>query len=389
MSKSNCNDCACRLASEVNQLKAVVKAQSKMLSKLVQHIKDGCKKDVEVKESSLKGLLNPCLKCLKPDTLYHLGLDTETTDFPKVFGDVRFVCMGGTKGRMEHFAYYVMQEIGLKINAATQLRDMAEAGNRFSMFKVGPVLCVSHGIGCPSISILLHELIKIMYHAKCQDPVFIRLGTCGGIGVDPGTVIISSEAVDGRLDSFHEIIVQGSGEKYDSQLDENLAFDIKLCHDPCKDRYEAIIGKTLCAHDFYEGQSRLDGAFCEYTPEQKKAYLEQLRSQDIKNIEMESLAFAALTGRAGIRSAVVCVAILNRLKGDQIQTPHEVLIKWEKRPQELVARYIRKVLYFSDEASDEAEEMEEDEEGGRNGSVKVAQGGAGDTQKAPEPEEEA
>jgi len=33
---------------------------------------------------------------------------------------------------------------------------------------------------------------------------------------------------------------------------------------------------------------------------------------------MESLAFAALTSRANIRGAVVCVAILNRLNGDQV-----------------------------------------------------------------------
>ncbi|KAH8284717.1 hypothetical protein KR054_000089, partial [Drosophila jambulina] len=361
MSKNNGNDCACRLATEVGQLKAVVNAQSKMLSKLVKQINAGCKKDEEItKKSTLSGSLNPCLKCLKPDILYHLGMDTETTDFPKVFGDVRFVIMGGTKGRMEHFAYYVMQEIGLKINAATQLRDMAEAGNRFSMFKVGPVLCVSHGMGCPSISILLHELIKIMYHAKCQEPVFIRLGTCGGIGVEPGTVVISSEAVDGRLNPGHEIQVQGCSQCYGSQLDESLATEIKHLHDPSRDKYEVIVGKTLCAHDFYEGQSRLDGAFCEYTPEQKKEYLEQLQSQDIKNIEMESLAFAALTNRAGIRGAVVCVAILNRLKGDQIQTPHDILSKWEKRPQELVARYIRKVLYFS--GQDEEEDEEEGEQ---------------------------
>ncbi|XP_017078783.1 uridine phosphorylase 1 [Drosophila eugracilis] len=373
MPKGNSSDCTCRLANEVGQLKAIVNAQSKTLARLVRHMKDGCRKDEESKESTLCGL-NPCLKCLQPDILYHLGLDTDTTDFPKVFGDVRFVCMGGTPGRMENFAYYVMQEIGLKINAATKLRDMAEAGKRFSMFKVGPVLCASHGMGCPSISILLHELIKMMCHAKCKDPVFIRIGTCGGIGVDPGTVVISSEAVDGRLNAAHEILVHGNSVQHASQLDEGLADEIKNCHDPCKDNYEAIIGRTLCAHDFYEGQSRLDGAFCEYTPEMKKAYLEQLQSQDVKNIEMESLALAALTSRANIRSAVVCVAIINRLNGDQIKTPHEILTKWEKRPQELVARYIRKVLYFNGNDS-ESEQTDEGSEAG-------AQGGAGDTQKA-------
>lgn len=39
-------------------------------------------------------------------------------------------------------------------------------------------------MGVPSVGILLHEMIKLMYHAKCKDPVFIRIGTCGGIGVE-------------------------------------------------------------------------------------------------------------------------------------------------------------------------------------------------------------
>lgn len=56
----------------------------------------------------------------------------------------------------------------------------------------------------PSMGILLHELIKLMFHAKVKDPVFIRLGTCGGIGIEPGTVVISQESVDGMLNPYLE-----------------------------------------------------------------------------------------------------------------------------------------------------------------------------------------
>ena len=42
------------------------------------------------------------------------------------------------------------------------------------MYKVGPVLSISHGMGIPSASILLHEVIKLMYHAGVKDPVFFR-----------------------------------------------------------------------------------------------------------------------------------------------------------------------------------------------------------------------
>lgn len=61
-----------------------------------------------------------------------------------------------------------------------------------------------HGMGIPSIGILLHEIIKLMYHAKVRDPIFLRVGTCGGIGLDPGTVVISEEAVDGMLKPYFE-----------------------------------------------------------------------------------------------------------------------------------------------------------------------------------------
>lgn len=61
-------------------------------------------------------------------------------------------------------------------------------------------------MGVPSLGILLHEIIKLMYHAKCKDPTFIRIGTCGGVGIEGGTVVISDDAVDGLLRSTYEIV---------------------------------------------------------------------------------------------------------------------------------------------------------------------------------------
>ena len=36
------------------------------------------------------------------------------------------------------------------------------------------------------MSILLHEISKLLYHAKATDVTFIRLGTSGGVGVPGG-----------------------------------------------------------------------------------------------------------------------------------------------------------------------------------------------------------
>lgn len=61
-------------------------------------------------------------------------------------------------------------------------------------------------MGIPSVGILLHEIIKLMYHARVKDPVFFRLGTCGGIGLEPGTVVVSEEVVDGMMNPYLECV---------------------------------------------------------------------------------------------------------------------------------------------------------------------------------------
>jgi len=96
----------------------------------------------------------------------------------------------------------------------------------------------------------------------------------------------------------------------------------------------------MCTYDFYEGQGRIDGAFCDFTEKDKMDYLKTIHKAGVKNIEMESLSFAALTHHAGIKSAVVCVTIVDRLKGDQILEVGK-LQEWEKRPSKTVAKYIK------------------------------------------------
>ena len=61
-------------------------------------------------------------------------------------------------------------------------------------------------MGIPSVGILLHEIIKLMYHARVKDPVFFRLGTYGGIGLDGGQLVITNEAVDGLMRPFLELV---------------------------------------------------------------------------------------------------------------------------------------------------------------------------------------
>ncbi|XP_046683800.1 uridine phosphorylase 1 isoform X2 [Homalodisca vitripennis] len=290
-------------------------------------------------------LRNPNIELMDQDILYHLALGSGSHDLVSMFGDVKFVCMGGTPKRVEQFAFYIMQEIGHKLPAGTTLLDISQFSYRYSMYKVGPVLSISHGMGIPSVGILLHEVIKLMYHAGVTDPIFFRIGTSGGINLEGGTVVISEEAVDGMLNPCFELPVLGKIVRRPAKLDKGLIKELLALRDP-EDPYDTVVGKTMCTMDFYEGQGRMDGAFCDFSESDKMEYLQKLQRNDIINIEMESLAFAALTHHAGIKSAVICVAIIDRLKGDQIHTPKEVLDEWQIRPQKLVSRYIKRYLHM-------------------------------------------
>jgi len=296
-------------------------------------------------------LLNPHIQEMPEDVLYHLALGSGTHDLQQMFGDVKFVCMGGTPHRMRSFAEKMVSELGYLLPTGTCLTDISEKSHRYAMYKVGPVLSISHGMGMPSSSILLHEIIKLMYHAGVKDPIFFRIGTCGGIGLEPGSVVVTEEAVDGRGRPLHETIILGRVVSRPAKLDLNLARAVVDCGGRLGDTFQTVLGKTISTDDFYEGQGRLDGAICEYSEEDKLSYLQEVADKGVTNMEMEALVFAALTHMAKIRSAVVCVTLLDRLKGDQICTPKEELLSWQERPMDIVARFILSELSVAERAA--------------------------------------
>lgn len=50
-------------------------------------------------------------------------------------------------------------------------------------------------------------------------------------------------------------------------------------------------------------------------------------------------------------AAVVCVTLLNRLECDQINSPHDVLVEYQKRPQLLISKFIKQRLGLCDQTS--------------------------------------
>ena len=43
--------------------------------------------------------------------------------------------------------------------------NLAASAGRYVMYKVGPILALNHGMGMPSLSIALHEVVKLLFYA--------------------------------------------------------------------------------------------------------------------------------------------------------------------------------------------------------------------------------
>ena len=69
------------------------------------------------------------------DILYHLGLSNLSCNLSSMFGDVRFVCMGGSHVRAERFAHQMAERFHIDIPTGCNLSPVGKT-ERFSMFKV-------------------------------------------------------------------------------------------------------------------------------------------------------------------------------------------------------------------------------------------------------------
>ncbi|TMW62091.1 hypothetical protein Poli38472_009584 [Pythium oligandrum] len=290
---------------------------------------------------------NAHIQELAADVLYHLGLTYDKHDdgkLAKLFGDVKFFVTGGSADRMSKFAKHAAEALQIATPYGYEIAPIGST-SRYVIFKVGPILIASHGMGQPSVSILLHEVTKLLEYAGVKDAIYMRMGTCGGVGVAPGTVVLTSEGVNNKMESVHYVDV----------LDRTVA-RASICTPEVTEglsaaasqlNYAYAVGKTLTCDDFYEGQGRLDGAICEYSLDDKMNFLRKAAGAGVKNIEMEARGFAAFCHRLNIPVGVACVALLNRLEGDQVTSTHETLKGYEERPAEIVLQFIKNKLGLS------------------------------------------
>ena len=88
----------------------------------------------------------------------------------------------------------------------------------------------------------------------------------------------------------------------------------------------------------------MDGAVCDFTEQDRVDYLKTLQQAGVVNIEMECTVLASLCSKTGVKGAICCVSLVDRLQGDQVAISTETYKKYQDRPRTLLLKFLRKRL---------------------------------------------
>jgi len=275
------------------------------------------------------------------DHLYHLGISS-TDECLKEMKDLKAVVMAGSGHRIERMAKAWHEK-----NKNRGAFFKFPKDERFSIFYSSGVLFCSHGMGMPSTSIALHELMKLVYYVKkgsvqdIEKIFWCRVGTSGGL-VEPGTVVVTTQALCANFKPY-SLFVLGKEKKFNSDFPLNTVDGIVSAS--VNSKIPLITGKTVGADCFYIEQNRADGAISFCNDKEKIKWLKKAEKFGVKNIEMESPVVAAFLNHWGFSNfAVICCVLVNRLKGDQIKSSKEELDSYSLNAETVLWNYLNSLL---------------------------------------------
>jgi uridine phosphorylase len=276
------------------------------------------------------------------DVYYHFGVASDDPILER-FRDVRAVVLAGSGDRIVQFA-----------RRWSALHDDAEIvalpkEERFVTRYCAGVLFASHGMGMPSASIAMQELMRLVFllkrgdHAAMEQVFWARVGTSGGVGLPGGTVVVTTEGVMADLQPFR-LLAGAAGEYwFDGSFPPDVAAQVAAAGEALG--IPVALGRTVAGNEFFLEQFRLDGAICLETPASKQAWLEWIHAEGVRNIEMEGAMIAGYLNHWGFpRFAMVCTTLLDRLEGDQVTASTEELAAFNERSGDVLFAYLAEAV---------------------------------------------
>ena len=286
--------------------------------------------------------INTLIKNFTPDTyLYNLNI-TLTNAILDKFRDIKYVIMQGSNYRAKDFAEKLANTLLNIDNRFFTLINLTGT-NSFVAYRVDDVLCVSHGMGNTSILTFLHNITKVLYYAGNTDLEYIRVGTSGGIGIPPGSVVLTNTAYMPNLIAGYTISAIGNDIIYPTNMNKQLN-QLILMAQPSNLAFRILEGNTIAANDFYLGQARMDGAIKpKFDLKKRQEYFEKIKALNILNFEMESTGLASFCNRAEIPATQIATTLVNRELGDQVSISPEQLAEYSNHAQLVAINYITAV----------------------------------------------
>lgn len=186
------------------------------------------------------------------------------------------------------------------VEVVRQHREFRVAIGRYRGIRVA---AVSTGIGGPSTSIAVEELVR------AGASVLIRVGTCGAIREDVavGDAVVASAAV--RLDGASN---DYAPPEYPAAASPELVVALKKTLERMGVRHH--VGVVASTSTFYTGQSRK--GYKGFLPAHVAARMEELRKLNVLCFEMETATIYVIGSIYGLRVASVCATIANRVTGE-------------------------------------------------------------------------
>lgn len=233
---------------------------------------------------------------MSEDRQYHIGFGRSDLD-----EGTTIALLSGDPDRSELIATELLDD-GRELSRSRGLDAFAARlpGGR-------PVVCATSGMGAPSLSIVVNELVQVGIET------IIRIGTSGSIQdhVSIGSVVIGSAALT-HHGAAHDI----APADYPAAADPFLT--VAMARAAAHLGIEHHVGVMASVDTFFEGQERTGSSANPRLQRHLRGRVEEYAGLGILNFEMEAGTLFKMGGVYGFSAGCVCGIIAQRGEAEQV-----------------------------------------------------------------------
>jgi uridine phosphorylase len=230
-------------------------------------------------------------------SFYHIGFGRD--DYGDTIPEVAL--LSGDPDRAKHIAHTYLTDV-------KQLSEHRGLNSYVGLLPNGkPLLSATSGMGAPSLSIVVNELIQVGIKK------IIRVGTCGSIQahIYPGDVVISYAALT-RQGAANDI----APVEYPAAADPFLTVELSQAANELQIKH--ALGITASVDTFYEGQERSQLSANPHLMRHLRGMTDEFRNLNIINYEMEAGTLFKMSGVYGFAAACICGVVAQRTEGERV-----------------------------------------------------------------------